>query len=378
MSLSDSRRKNNLYMKYKVLFLLMITTCISIASPVDFAQEFTKTIERDFNITSNGIVDISNKYGKVDIHTGNVSKVEIQITITVEASSESKADEVFERIRVNFSNSADFVGAETEIRSKSNNWWGGSKESFTIDYDVRMPVGCNLNLSNKYGNSFVEELNNDASCTIKYGNIKMQNVDGDLDLVLGYGNATLQNAHDLKFDIKYANVEMRNGYTLNSTSKYSKLEFEEIMDADISSKYDTYKILKAKDIQFDGKYDNLSCKTVNNVDIDVNYTDVRIGALGGRGIFEVTYGNTSIAELGKDFKEIDYEGSYSDLTIELNQDLDAELDLESNHGDIRYPSMFTVNREIKDGSSHTVRCKSGSGGQGIIKVDLSYGDIKIR
>ena len=32
-------------------------------------QEFTKTIKKEFSITSTGSVDLSNKYGKIDVHT---------------------------------------------------------------------------------------------------------------------------------------------------------------------------------------------------------------------------------------------------------------------------------------------------------------------
>ena len=62
--------------------------------------EFTKNINKEFNISANGDVSLANKYGKVDLKTWSQNKVKIDITITVDARNQSNADDIFERIKI--------------------------------------------------------------------------------------------------------------------------------------------------------------------------------------------------------------------------------------------------------------------------------------
>lgn len=86
-------------------------------------QEFTKTVKKEFPINATGTVDLSNKYGKVDVHTWERDRVKIDVTIVVDARSESTAQEVFNRIQIDFSNDDSFVKAETSIETNKS-WWG--------------------------------------------------------------------------------------------------------------------------------------------------------------------------------------------------------------------------------------------------------------
>ena len=96
--------------------------------PVQDAQEFTKTIKKEFSLNANGTVNLVNKYGKIDVKTWDKSRAKIEVTIVVKAGSESHAQVVFERIRIDFSNDDSFVKAETIIESNKSSWfdWGSS------------------------------------------------------------------------------------------------------------------------------------------------------------------------------------------------------------------------------------------------------------
>ena len=158
--------------------------------PQQEAQEFTKTIKKEFPISQTGTVDLTNKYGKVEVHTWDRNRVKIDVSIVVDARSESAAQEVFDRIQIDFSNDDAFVKAETSIES-SNSWWKGSwnnKSEFQVNYEVYMPSTCDLNLDNQYGNSNVEAISGSADVKVKYGDFQLEGVGGDLKVYLGYGN----------------------------------------------------------------------------------------------------------------------------------------------------------------------------------------------
>ena len=95
--------------------------------------EFKKNINEEFNISADGDVSLTNKYGKVDLKTWSQNKVKIDVTITVDARNQSDANDIFERIKIQFDNGADFVKAETSIPSlrqqlqRSESWSAARK-----------------------------------------------------------------------------------------------------------------------------------------------------------------------------------------------------------------------------------------------------------
>jgi hypothetical protein len=371
------------YMKYKLIGLFLLVAMYCQAGVFEVAKEFQKTINKEFPITADGEVAIHNKYGKVDIHTGDFNKVNIKITITVDTKNAEKADELFERISVDFSHSESFVKAVTNIESKSSSWfnWGSnSSGSYKIDYDVEMPIGCSLDLKNKYGHSYVDNLRNDADFEIKYGNLKTEDIAGDVKLTLGYGKGNLGSVHDLKLLIKYSQLEADKANNIFSETKYSGLNFSEVGgQLDVVSKYDKYTVGSVGDFEFEGKYGNIVITEVGDLYVNVGYTDIIIDKLQNRGIFEVTYGKTEIDQLNQGFDKVSYQGKYTDLIIDLDADFDVTMELENKYGSIKYPEMMTVSRDIRDGNHRIVRCgTSGAQGKGSIAVDISYGNIKIR
>ena len=89
-------------------------------------QEFTKTINREFGTSADGITALYNKYGNVNVKTWQNNSVKIDVTIVVNAKSQREADESFKNINVNFINTWGYVKAETMIAEGLNNgggWW---------------------------------------------------------------------------------------------------------------------------------------------------------------------------------------------------------------------------------------------------------------
>ena len=126
-------------------------------------EQFTKVIERSFDISPDGTTRLYNKYGRINIETWDRNKVELKITIEANAKTESKADELFERIDIDITNSDDYVKAETLIESSSK-WGNWTKGDYKIYYDVKMPASNRLEAGMKYGNLDAEKPNRLSEC----------------------------------------------------------------------------------------------------------------------------------------------------------------------------------------------------------------------
>ncbi len=346
-------------------------------------REFSKTINKQFPTTPDGTVKISNRYGKVEIKTWDNNEVKVEVVIKVDAHSEDRANDVFDRITIDFNSSRNFVSAATEIASKSRGWssWfgGGSNDNYKIHYQVYMPATNKLDLFNKYGDSYVAALKGPVNLEIKYGNIQVDQIDNDVDLMLGYGNASIIGAHELGVEVKYSKVKVGTATNVDIVSKYSTITIDEAQDVRSETKYDHYHLGRVKDYHNIGKYDDVHIKVAASVRAAAKYSDYTVMHLKDWADFDLEYGSASVEMLDRAFTALEIRGRYTNYKIEVQEGAHYQLDASSRYANIRYPSEFTVVKEIKDGNDREVQGFVGDKNQAkVIKARLDYGGIKVK
>ena len=186
------------------IFLFLI--CLSTTSFALGKKDYKKTIDKEFDITKNGSVELDNKFGQLDVRTWDKNKVKINVTVTVRASSEKESEPVFDRISIHFSNGKDFVTAKTDIASNSNNsWfsWGSWNNSsdFSIDYEVYLPKTIALDLENRHGPTIIAAMDGDAKVEIAHGELTAKGFAGELDLDMAHAKGKIGFVKQLKADL---------------------------------------------------------------------------------------------------------------------------------------------------------------------------------
>jgi len=368
---------------FLVVLALCFTTTLS-ANPAYLSKDFTKTIKKEFPIDAKGKVNIENRYGKVDVSTWERERVKIDVRITVRASNEARAQEGFDRIKIDFSDNREYVSATTQIgegeKSFWNSWtnaWGG-KIDFTIDYQVYMPASCDLDLSNKYGDSHIASLAGDVNINIKYGNFELQETEGDLEVVLGYGNGTVERARNVSADGKYCNLKVKHANDVSIVSKYSKIKIEEAKAVKTVSKYDSYDILKMVSFKNEGKYDRFDIGSVDEVWVISKYADINVERLATSANFELKYGGARVEDVAKEFTEINLIGKHTDYKINVEEGADYQVEATSDSGGLHYPSNLKLIFLDEDGGKKEVSGYLGKkGSKSVIKANLDYGGLKV-
>ena len=372
--------------KYTALLFLLLSFCTCVqAAPGGkiVKQEFSKSIKKNFGIASDGTVALSNKYGKMDVKTWEQNRVKIDIRITVNAVSERAAQEVFERIEIEFSDTDNYISAETQINSNTSNWWNGwtsskDKSDFQIDWEVFMPASVTLDLSNKYGDVYVAALDGNANVEVKYGNFRLDGIGEKLKVNLGYGNGTVVSATDTEAEISYSNFKMQEVFDVTFESKYSKITVDEAKDLRINSGYDTYTIGSVRDLHTQGKYDNYSIGTADNLIAVSRYSDFNIGTLKNSADFDLTYGGARIGKILRGFSEMRLLGRYADYKMTVEEGASYTLDADAEYAGIRYPRVMRVDYEKDRGTSHQVEgYVNTKGARSVIKARLDYGGLKV-
>jgi hypothetical protein len=345
------------------------------------SREFSKTINKQFNMAANGLVELSNRHGKIDIKTWDQNNVRISVKILVDAKSEEDAQDVFERISIDFSNSSSRVSAITEIADKKSSWWswGDNSDEFSINYEVFMPASGNLDVTAKYCDVYAADIRGAGKFQVKYGNFKLGGFGEDSEVTLAYGNGSLNRARDLKVDLAYGNLDVEEASDLTIDVRYGNINVAKAGDIISDSRYSNFKLGEVREFRNNGKYDNVEIGFAEEIVCETHYTSVVVGRLSRRMNLDMAYGSAKAEKIDASFDEINLNGRYTDFKINMGPGINCSLDLSGNYSDIRLPSTgVRTSYDAQNGSSHEVRGTMGNGGNSMIKARMSYGGIVVR
>ena len=219
-------------MKYfNPLFIAFLCGCIQL-SAADFPlKEFKKDINKTFQFDSDDPnISLANQYGNVTITSHNQKNATVSVEIIVEASKESRAQAIFDKIDINMNHSGNELSVTTEINSSKGWNWTKKNEQYQINYVVALPTKSFLSIENKYGNVACGDHGNSIILELKYGNGSLQDVRGKLDAELGYvGNFTIGAVDgNISIDLSYSNCNVESAHEVEIESKYSSFSIETV------------------------------------------------------------------------------------------------------------------------------------------------------
>lgn len=370
----------------KIQFNLILLFAMLLIQNVAWAekQEFSKVIYKEFNIEPYGTTQLINKYGKIDAKTWDGNQVKIKVSIIANANSQNDAEQIFNRIKIDFYNDAKFVKAETHIGDNKNNWmnfsWGNKCEDFSINYEVYYPRGNFLDLSNKYGDSYIGFTNGAVKANVKYGNLRTEDINNSAEVNVAYGNANVGNIKkDLKTNIDYGKFIAKSAEKAELNGDYSEFDLENASEIRADADYATFRLGKIGSFTGNSDYGHIKIKAIGSINFTGDYTDVVIYSLSNLANINMDYGALKIDNVNKDFSEIRVDADYTDVVIAPESGANYRLDASTNYAGIKYPSNFTVNYEKEGSTNERVEGFMGTkNAKSIIKVNLSYGGVKIR
>ncbi len=366
------------YNQFFGLFFLLFTPFLVQANTT---TDFTQTIKKEFSIDPDGRVELNNQHGHINVSTWSQNKVAIKVTIKVEANSESEAQETFDRIDIEIDNDPSLVSVLTLIEKGNKKWWNNNKNTsnkYVINYEVTMPKTNFLNLSNQFGDVYVETLDAGADVFVKYGNITLESVGEDLKLQLGYGSGKLLYANNIDAQFSYFQMEIGEMQYGNFQSKYSKIAIESAHELDCLSKYDTYELGDIYTVINKGKFDKFSIRAVDKLSIVSSYSDLQAEQINKTVDLQLEFGNAVIHQLAKTFTSADIIGQYTEFKLHLESGANYQIDDSGSYAGLRYPKALQVVEEKQDGTFKAVKGYTGNPNNGnLIKARLKYGGLKI-
>lgn len=340
--------------KFKLTTVLFVFG-ILIAGITANAEEQTKEFYESWGVNSVQSLEIINKFGEVKVMNERADSVTIEVTVTVDARDEKKANALLEMIEVEFKKSGGALKALTSIENNFKNL-----KEFSIDYVVNIPSEKDLKISNKYGNTIISTLTGNGDFNIQYGNLSANELMGEkMKIHLAYGKSNVSAASDLEVEVSYSGMSFGEIGNLNLESKYSSLDIEE-----------------GKSINIESKYDKFSFEEVESVSANIKYSHLRIEELAKNLKIEAGYGSVKVSEVGAEFESISITNSYGQISLGLDENY--MIDASCKYCGISYPEDEFVGDRIKENNTRSIKGKVGEGSGGKVYVRSRYGEIKLR
>ncbi len=352
----------------RILFLLL---SIYLFGQVSFCQDKQiKKFNNEYTAHKNTLLKLNNKYGNIDIRDWDKNEISIEVTILLKNVSSQRADQIFDKVNINFSEEGDVIIVETEYDEEFfriiNKDQFLQEKKFEVNYLIMMPSYVKADVVNKYGNIFISNLASPSTIQLKYGSLKInQIVAKDKDhmalVELGYSKGTIEDCEWLKILTKYSQLSVQKSKALIIISKYSKLNIEEGSTLICESKYDSYDIGTLSNFVTEAQYSNFRFDEITRkIDLETKYTDVKV--------MKVPAG----------FESIDIQNSYGSVKIIIDPSASYTLKGYAKYAKINYPDNNRVNR-IQENTELTVEGTVGTTGKGSGKVNIEtkYGGISL-
>ncbi len=329
-----------------------------------------KEYNKEYEVSSLTKLEIQNKFGNVDVNNWDRNTISINVEILAEAGSRERSMRILDGINIDFSVQNNTIKAITNFNSDINrgvldNMNQGNKQ-IEVNYTVNMPSDVPLNLYNKYGNIFINELLSTSNIEIKYGKIKINRFmhpDNKpmSSLTMAYSNGTMEECRWLKLDIKYSKLEITKSRALIIMSKYSKIYIDEGSSIVSESKYDTYVI---------GKLANFVTSS--------GYSNFKFDEVTKKIIVETAYSDLKANYIPAGFEEIRIENKYGNYRLGFDAEASYRIEGEAKYAKIIFPDNNRVNT-VNENNEMRVEGIIGNDAQPSSKVNIStkYGNIRL-
>lgn len=343
-------------MQYK-LFVLIFLGMFTLKANHPLVIE-TKVIDKTFQVNESAELQINNRYGNITMTAWDKNTIQIHIEIRVDGKNAEAVKERISTIDVDFSANPDLVSAYTKIgetrKSKNTN--------IEIHYTVKLPKSNNIEIKNRYGNIYLDELNGKSKIDLQYGSISLGKLNNSLNSwELDYvSNSTVEYVKSAIINADYSHLDIRKSEVLNLNADY----------ADI-------KIGDAKDLINVMGYGNLIVSKVNRVSNTADYTNVKIGTLTRSFVSSGNYGGISIEQVSRDFENIDVTADYSSLNLGIDSKASYKLNASFKYAKLNYPSNIDMKKVIEKPGSSIYEGVAGNG-SGTIQIQMEYGGAKIK
>jgi hypothetical protein len=361
-------------MNYKSLFILILALIVSVPSQGQSFNE-NRTFNKSFHVNREMSLEVTNKYGTIHITPWNKDSVSLRVEVDANSSNLDRLHKMFNGININITGSSFQIRAESEFNQNIDilfetfkgmtNKIIPSESRLQINYFINAPEYLDMQISNKYGDVYMENNTGKFSLSLSNGNFKANSLNESNQLELTFCDATINS--------------IKKGYINSSFSDVEIGESQDIKITSISSRFD---LKKAGKFDAESRRDKFYIGTVSEVRGDSYFTDYRINELEKVIDVVTKYGSLNADDIQKGLDFINISSSYSDISLTFDPSASYNVDIRHINAFLVLPDKNTeiekktVNEDKKE--YMTFGTVGRNPGKVKVSIDATRGNIYLK
>ncbi|MGB0849797.1 MAG: hypothetical protein ACPGTP_01000, partial [Bacteroidia bacterium] len=306
---------------YKITILaLFLLAYTNVYSQFKDEKEYHKAVK----FIPNGKISVQNKHGDIRIISWDKDSVVVRATISGESKSLSKLNEQMSQTRIDFRQESGRIQMNTATSTSSINKGindiktaAGINSELKVYYEVRVPKGSHLALSNKYGDIYLDEHNGPINLEISHGNLRANSLKKVKYLKSNFGNIYIDHVHELKGNLLFSELDLSSARKVMISSKSTDFELGEIEDLQLSSNNDKVDLDKVAVLKISG-----------------NLSKVNVYRLKKSGSIDLKYGRLKIKKI--ESSVCSFNAKSTRTTFDLGFDSNMEFEVEGMIDDSQF------------------------------------------
>ncbi|WP_417592527.1 hypothetical protein [Owenweeksia hongkongensis] len=360
----------------------------------------TKVIKKTFDVNADAQFNLTGREADINITTWNQNKVEVTVTIIVEAFEQEELDKMLDALVPNITGSRTNVTVESPPCGQQETVIGNRRrikmnnevykiKSYRFKYDIKMPATNHVNLKNRFGNVNMDrhtamvdlEL---YECELKGSGINslstvanLRFTDGSLgstkalDLKIYEGDVILQEATAMTLDCKFSNFNITRVQDANLSAYESNVDLGVTNIVSAKQNFGKLKIAEAKVLNLKSYELKLEAGQVETL----NFSDCKFSkfSFGQAGKVTVTSAYECTMTIGQ-LQSITIDAKFSTLNI---GQLETSVVLTGYESSLNIGSVSKNFTKLSvDGKFCSANINLSKGAGYTLNADLSFGSLQ--
>ncbi len=174
-------------MMKKILYPFIL---LNLLSPVSHAKKYKFQYQKTIEVGRLAELDVFNQSGDVSITGIDSDNINISAVKFIAAENQEEAEKLGEYLEIKASRDANRITIRTEHHRTSDKQTSLIKKLLSredklygsINYDIKVPYECRIDLENFEGNVKIDGINADMDITVTSGDLDLQNISGDIEI----------------------------------------------------------------------------------------------------------------------------------------------------------------------------------------------------
>ena len=325
--------------------------------PLLVTAQFTesKQIKKRFKVSPETRIEITNKYGKININTWEKDSVVFDIKIKVEDKKLSRLEKMIGDIDFDFTSSQHFLIVRTKVGEKRSSFEKEilniketvlqSDGKIEIDFTVWMPKTNQLSVENKFGDIYIDDYLGDIEIILSNGNLKAHDFTGKTNLKLSFGDATINQLKTGRLDCNYSDIYIKKADKLQIISKSSDFEITEINEINTDSRRDKFRI-----------------QLIDKLEAKGSFTNYRINEITDNLNLKTEYGDLDIEKVASGFKSVYIESKSTDINLYFSEKSEFGFDITHTKSQTNFCLKMDIKKqEVLDEKENKIKLTGNFG-----------------